>query len=109
MIGDRPRKARLHFGAAEHLDEEARQLEAFRCQRFGAFGVIGIVGKELRIVPSQHACAGAGRGDHVIKALEDVDHATGEQDGIRPVSGIISRLPATGLRERNFDPRAAGL
>ena len=91
------------------VDEEARQLEASRCQCFRALGVVGIVAKKLRIMPSQHACAGARRGDHVIKALEGVDHATGDQDGIRPVSGIISRLPATGLGERNLDPRAARL
>ena len=64
--------------------------------------------EELRIVLLQHGAAGAGRGDHIVEALEGLDRRLGDRRSVRSIAGIIGRLAATGLALRHAH-RAAGV
>ena len=47
--------------------------------------------------------------DHIVEALEDIDNLTRDGLSVGPVARIEGRLPATGLGEGDFDPRACVL
>ena len=108
MVGDRPRKARRDGGDAEHVDEEARQLEGPAGELVRARRPVRVVHEKLGIVHLDHAGARARRRDDVIEAAEALDDTLGEVARRRAIAGVVGGLAAAGLA-RHLDAAAGVL
>ena len=108
VIGDGTGASGIDLVHPAYVGEEGDEFVA----AFGQFArpvVPGGVGcQQRRVVFAQHAGAGAGRCDDVIKGLERRNHLPGDGAGIGPVAAVVGGLAAAGLCLGHGD-RAAGL
>ena len=92
-----PSKAASTLVTPQHVDQEARELIGLGGQHIGLGAPVRIVREQLRIMRLDHAGAGAGRRDHVVVAVEGVDHLHRQIARGAAVAGIVGRLAAAGL------------
>ncbi len=87
----------------QHVPQEGGQFESFRRKGVGLGAQVGVVVKQMRHVPGEHAGAGAGGGDNVVVGQEGIEQAEGEIPRGGMVSGVIGGLATAGLRAGNLD------
>ncbi len=105
VIGDAARVGASGKVDTQIIGEKRRQLPhaARQARSPGMPGWLRLRIEELRVVLAQHSSAGAGRHDHIGEGFECGNDLLGDLPGGLAVSGIVCRLPATGLGWRNDD------
>ena len=101
-----PSNRAVNLVEPKHLDEETRELVALGGKRAGSFREVRIVSEQRRVMHPQHPGARPRRGNHIVEALESLDHRSRNRLGIFPVAGIVGRLSAAGLALGHFHPCA---
>ena len=86
-----------------HIHQNIRQLVSLRRQR-GQCGALFLrnVFEHFRVMRTGHAGTGTRGRDNIIAVGEFTNHLARERDGRDAVTGVVTGLPAAGLR---FGPK----
>ena len=103
MVGDATAPMRRDRLYPANLDEKRNELPTSLGEFLRPREVLGIVREELGVVHPQHAGARARGSDDIIIAGEGIDYLQSNQLGVYTITGVVGRLPATGLAARDFD------
>lgn len=95
VVRDAVREAGADVCHAQHVGEELGELvdPGREFCDLCAQGVRPVVAGEDRVLVTDHAGAGGGRGDHRVVPLEGPGEAGDQGDGLRPVAGVKCICP----------------